>query len=73
MSSYISPSHLTTNAPRAAQEIDHIAFIRHGNEWVCDLYAAQEHVASGDGSCMEFALTSAINARNDALSNAEEN
>jgi hypothetical protein len=67
MPSYISPSHLTTNSPMAAQEITGIMFNRHGDEWLCDLYAAETRIAGGRGSCMEFALTSAINARNDAL------
>lgn len=72
MPSYISPDHLMTDAPKAAQEIAHIAFYRDGEEWLCSLYSPETYIASGRGACMEFALTSALNARNDDLSAAQK-
>jgi hypothetical protein len=71
MTDYISPNHLVTNSTMAFKEITSVVFNRHGEEWLCDLYEAGTHVASGRDGCMEFALTSAVYARNAALSNAK--
>lgn len=73
MPSYISPDYLTTNSPMAFQEITAIVFNRHGDEWLCALRMADTCVARDRGLSMEFALTSAIDARNDALRDAKEN
>lgn len=70
MPSYISPGYLTTDSPEGFQEITVIVFTRHGNEWICALREADTCMARGRGACMEFALTSAVNARNDALRDA---
>lgn len=73
MSGYISPNHLITNSTMAFQEITSVVFNRYGDEWLCDLYEAERRIAGGSERSMDLALTRAIQARANALSDAEGN